>query len=164
MLFRYSSTEMINSLRPTGSGPFRVSEAANLALHALTVMAAGPGPSHRTREIAARLNASTAHLAKVMVALDHAGLVAGTRGPAGGYRLTRPASRISLKEVYEAIEGPMEAPGCLFEEPVCSTRKCVLSDYFGGLNREVVRKLARTRLTDLTQAFGGKNGKQAQNH
>jgi Rrf2 family protein len=150
---------MTNSRRQNGSGPFRVSEAANLGLHALAVIAAGPEPSHRTREIAARLKASVAHLAKVMVALDHAGLVVGTRGPAGGYRLARPASRIFLKEIYEAIEGPMQARECLFGEPVCEAEGCVLSKYFGGLNREVIRKLARTRLTDLVKEFGGNNGK-----
>jgi len=150
---------MTNTRHHSGSGPFRVSEAANLGLHALAVIAAGPQPSHRTREIAARLKASVTHLAKVMVALDHAGLVVGTRGPAGGYQLARPASRISLKEIYEAIEGPMQARACLFGEPVCEAGGCMLSKYFGGLNREVIRKLARTRLTDLVKEFGGKNGK-----
>jgi Rrf2 family protein len=150
---------MINKRRHNGSGPFRVSEAANLGLHALAVIAAGPEQSHRTREIAARLKASVTHLAKVMVALDHAGLVVGTRGPAGGYRLARPASRVSLKEIYEAIEGPMQARACLFNEPVCDTEGCVLSNYFGKLNREVMRTLERTRLTDLVKEFGGKNGK-----
>jgi Rrf2 family protein len=145
--------------RQNGSGPFRVSEAANLGLHALAVIASGPEPVARTREIAVRLKASAAHLAKVMVALEHAGLVAGTRGPAGGYRLMRPASRISLKEIYEAIEGPMQARACLFGEPVCKAGGCALSGYFGRLNRDVMRTLGRTRLTDLVGEFGGKNGK-----
>jgi len=150
---------MINSHHQNGSGPFRVSEAANLGLHALAVIAAGPEPVARTREIAARLKASAAHLAKVMVALEHAGLVTGTRGPTGGYRLVRPASRISLREVYEAIEGPMRARSCLFGKPVCNAGGCVLSEYFGKLNREVIRTLERTRLTDLLKEFGGKDGK-----
>lgn len=150
---------MANTGRQNGSGPFRVSEAANLGLHALAVIAAGPEPVARTREIAVRLKASAAHLAKVMVALEHAGLVAGTRGPAGGYRLMRPASRISLKEIYEAIEGPMQARACLFGEPVCEAGGCALSGYFGRLNRDVMRTLGRTRLTDLVKEFGGKNGK-----
>jgi hypothetical protein len=53
----------------------------------------------------------------------------------------------------------MQARACLFGEPVCETGGCMLSKYFGGLNREVIRKLARTRLTDLVKEFGGKNGK-----
>jgi Rrf2 family protein len=150
---------MSNTGRQNGSGPFRVSEAANLGLHALAVIAAGPEPTCRTREIAARLKASAAHLAKVMVALEHAGLVTGTRGPAGGYRLNRPARQISLREIYEAVEGPMQARACLFGEPVCSAGGCALSGYFGKLNRDVMRTLERTRLTDLVKEFGEKNGK-----
>ena len=150
---------MTNRGHQSGSGPFRVSEAANLGLHALAVIAAGPEPIARTREIAARLKASAAHLAKVMAALEHAGLVTGTRGPTGGYRLNRPARQISLREIYEAVEGPMRARACLFSEPVCEAEGCALSNYFGKLNREVMRTLQRTRLTDLVKEFGGKNGK-----
>lgn len=150
---------MINKTRSGGSGPLRVSEAANLAIHALAVMAASHDPLTRTREIAARLKASLAHLAKVMATLERAGLVAGTRGPAGGYRLARPASRVSLKEVYEAVEGPISARSCLFGEPVCEADGCVLSDYFGRLNRELARKLARLKVSDLVGEFGGENGK-----
>ena len=150
---------MTNNPRPNGSGPFRVSEAANLGLHALAVIAASSEPVTRTREIAARLKASAAHLAKVMVALEHAGLVTGTRGPAGGYRLNRPARQITLREIYEAIEGPMQARECLFGEPVCKAGGCTLSGYFGKLNRDVMRTLERTRLTDLVKEFGGNNGK-----
>jgi Rrf2 family protein len=155
----YSYTEMTNNPRQGGSGPFRVSEAANLGLHALAVIAAGPDPVARTREIALRLKASAAHLAKVMVALEHAGLVTGTRGPTGGYRLNRPARQISLREIYEAVEGPMQARSCLFGEPVCEAGGCALSGYFGRLNRDVIRTLERTRLTDLVKEFGGKDGK-----
>jgi Rrf2 family protein len=150
---------MINRGHQSGSGPFRVSEAANLGLHALAVIAAGPEPVARTREIAARLKASAAHLAKVMVALEHAGLVTGARGPAGGYRLNRPPRQITLREIYEAVEGPIQARACLFGEPVCAKGSCALSDYFGKLNRDVVRTLERTRLTDLVKEFRGQNGK-----
>ncbi len=150
---------MTNNPRSGGSGPFRVSEAANLGLHALAVIAAGPEPVARTREIAARLNASAAHLAKVMMALEHAGLVTGTRGPAGGYRLNHPARQTTLRQIYEAIEGPMQARECLFGEPVCARGGCTLSGYFGKLNRDVMRTLERTRLTDLVKEFGGNDGK-----
>jgi Rrf2 family protein len=150
---------MANIHRPSNPGPFRVSEAANLALHALAVVAASPDPVTRTREIAARLKASAAHLAKVMGALERAGLVYGARGPAGGYCLARPAARITLKEIYEAVEGPLQQKVCLFGEPVCDSEGCNLSEYFGKLNREVARTLARTRLTELAKEFGADNEK-----
>jgi len=36
------------------------------------------------------------------------GILKSTRGVDGGYSLTRPADKVSLLEVIEAIDGPME--------------------------------------------------------
>jgi len=53
----------------------------------------------------------------------------------------------------------MQARACLFGEPVCRRGGCALSVYFGKLNRDVIRTLEHTRLTDLVKEFGGKSGK-----
>ena len=65
------------------------------------------------------LSASEAHLAKVLQRLAKAGLVTGTRGPGGGFRLTRPAKEISAREVYEAIEGRLQVERCMVGKPLC---------------------------------------------
>jgi Rrf2 family protein len=141
------------------SNLFRVSEAANLALHASAVLAGTGNRLVRTLEIAAGLKASTAHLAKVLGALERAGLVTGTRGPSGGYRLNRPAERISLKEVYEAIEGPLAVGKCLFGVPVCNGDRCILGGFFEKVNRQVADKLSKTRLSETVVRIGVKRGK-----
>jgi Rrf2 family iron-sulfur cluster assembly transcriptional regulator len=46
-------------------------------------------------------------LAKIFQALAKAGVVKSRRGAKGGFSLRRPASDITVKEVIEAIEGPM---------------------------------------------------------
>lgn len=150
----------MSNKRPAGS-LFRVSEAANLALHATAALAGGDGQMARTRELAAGLRVSEAHLAKVMMTLERAGLVTGTRGPAGGYRLARPAERISLAEVYEAVEGPLAGGRCIFGIPVCNGRGCLLGGYFGRVTREAVAKLRKTKLSALAVATGGNRGKKA---
>ena len=48
-----------------------------------------------------------ATVAKILKTLAHAGIVAGARGAAGGYRLARAASAISVAEVVAAIDGSM---------------------------------------------------------
>jgi len=125
----------------------------------MAVLAGNPRAVLRARAIAERLGASAAHLAKVLSALERAGLVTGARGPTGGYQLARAASRVSLKDIYEAVEGPMAVRACLFGEPVCRRGGCTLSEHFGRLNRDVVRMLGRTRLTNLVKQFGEENGK-----
>jgi Rrf2 family iron-sulfur cluster assembly transcriptional regulator len=143
------------------SEPYAVSEAANLALHGMALLAGRPGDHVTARNIARALAVSEAHLAKVMGRLERAGLVTGLRGPAGGYRLARPAREIFLNQIFEAVEGKIEARPCLFGIPVCDGSGCALGDYFGAVNRRVADKLARTRLSDIKVSFGGTNAHQS---
>lgn len=50
-------------------------------------------------EIAGSREISRTLIAKILAILSRAGLVAGTPGPSGGYRLARPAAEISLLDV-----------------------------------------------------------------
>jgi Rrf2 family protein len=60
-----------------------------------------------------------ATVAKVLKALAHAGVVAGARGAAGGYRLARPATTISVAEVVAAIDGAIGLTQCTTHTPSC---------------------------------------------
>lgn len=143
---------------------FKVSEASSLGLHAALLLAKANGARLRIRDIARALGASEAHLAKVMGRLEDSGLVKGTRGPAGGYALARPAREVTLRRVYEAVEGPVTAERCVFGVPVCDGRGCALGGFFRGVNRQVVDKLSRTRLSDVKIPIGVKNETKAQDN
>lgn len=140
------------------SNLFHVSEAANLALHAMALLAGTGDRLLRTQDIAERLKASAHHLAKVMANLERAGLVQGVRGPSGGYRLARPAERIALKAVFEAIEGPMRVGKCMFGMPVCGGRGCILGGFFKDVNQQVADKLSGTMLSEIVLKMGTKHG------
>jgi Rrf2 family protein len=58
--------------------------------------------------IAKAQDVSPLFLAKVFQALAKAGVVKSHRGVKGGFSLGRAASQITIKEVIEAIEGPIE--------------------------------------------------------
>lgn len=132
------------------SSILRVSEAATLALHATAVMAGARGERVTARRMASALGVSEAHLSKVLQRLSRAGLVRGTRGPRGGFRLTRPARQISLREVYEAVEGSLEVGHCLLGVPVCGQKKkCPVGGLFERLGRETIHVLGKTSLNDF---------------
>jgi Rrf2 family protein len=80
------------------------SEYACLAVLALARQGAGSRPL-RIREISGAYGIPERYLVQILLQLKGAGLVASTRGAAGGYRLARDASRISLGEVLSAIDG-----------------------------------------------------------
>ena len=81
-------------------------EGLEWAVHACTLLA--PLPPDRAlpaRALAAYFALPEAYMAKQMQKLSAAGLVETRRGRKGGYALARPADRITLLEITEAVEG-----------------------------------------------------------
>jgi Rrf2 family protein len=52
---------------------------------------------------------STKFMSLVLMRMTQAGLIASKRGTAGGYKLARPAAEVSLLDVIEAVDGPLDA-------------------------------------------------------
>lgn len=134
------------------AGIIRVSEAATLGLHALAILARAGGRLISTREIAADLDVSEAHLAKVLQRLEKQGLVRGKRGPAGGFALSRQPGAYSLGVIYEAIDGPLQSRECLLGQPLCSAQ-CPLGSVLKKTEREISRKLNKTTLAEFARKF-----------
>lgn len=59
---------------------------------------------------------SLGYLEQLAARLRKAGLVEGTRGVRGGYRLTTPPSQITVGHVLRALEGPIVPVGCVSED------------------------------------------------
>ena len=136
----------------------RMSEAASLGLHAMALLAKEPGCVCSTREIAGTLNVSEAHLAKVMQRLARSGYASSVRGRRGGFALAGDGDP-TLLELYEAIEGALEQPGCLLGIPVCDGEVCILGGLLEDTGRRVRDYLAETRLSGLARVYAG--GKDA---
>jgi len=128
---------------------WKISEAASIAMHAMTMLAASMDRKVTTREIASTLDVSEAHLSKVLQRLAKANLVKAVRGPRGGFELVKPGDEITLLEVYEAIEGPLAPQDCLFSERICDGSKCILGGLLETVDREVKGYLDKTRLSEL---------------
>jgi Rrf2 family protein len=61
----------------------------------------------QVRVIGERQRIPERFLEQIFQRLRKADLVRGKRGPGGGYVLARPASEISLRDILEAVEGPL---------------------------------------------------------
>lgn len=86
----------------------KISAKAEYACMALLALARqGPdSPPMRIREISESYGIPERYLVQILLRLKGAGLVASTRGAAGGYQLAQPASAISVGHVLAAIDGP----------------------------------------------------------
>ncbi len=127
-----------------------ISEAASLGLHAAAVLAGCGGEPMTTAQIASELRVSEAHLAKVLQRLSRNGIVRGTRGPGGGFVLTRDPAKTTLRRIYEAVEGKLDTRRCLFDRPVCGRASCPLGKIIEEASETIVRGLEETTLEEFT--------------
>jgi Rrf2 family nitric oxide-sensitive transcriptional repressor len=135
------------------SSILRISEAANLGIHALVYLAlADDGERHAAAVIAKTLGASESHLAKVMQRLVSADMVRSTRGARGGFTLIADPKRTSLLAVLEAIDGPMTHSGCLLGRETCLVQACWLSELEHDAIGLVRKHLGSVTLADVAES------------
>ena len=91
---------------------------------------------------------------KLVSRLSSAGLIESTRGTGGGFRLSRPPSAISLADIVEAVEGPIQLTSCVEG----SRHDCAIEGAFqvrphwGIVNEAVRGALAGVSLAHLSRA------------
>jgi Rrf2 family protein len=112
-------------------------------------MAGKNGERFCATTLAEMIQASEAHLSKVMQRLVKAGLIKSNRGPGGGFTIAKRLMDISLMDIYEAIEGSFPSENCLFDNHVCGRKKCALGDFLSNINKECKDYFQNTKLGDL---------------
>jgi Rrf2 family protein len=121
------------------------------------LMMAPTGEYRSAREIAARHNIPPALMAKLLQRLARKGLVASHHGIKGGYQIARPASEINLRQIIEALEGPVTIVDCRH----ASSEECRRAGTCDGcrpgraVQKKIAEVLERTTLRDLALLQGG---------
>jgi DNA-binding IscR family transcriptional regulator len=110
-------------------------------------------PTLTSARIAASLDSNPALVRRSLAPLREAGLVVTGRGPGSGWRLARPADRITLREIHEAIgQTPafdLHAHEPNQECPVGFGIRPVLSSVYADVERAVAERLEQTTVADL---------------
>lgn len=92
------------------------------------------------------------YLEHILQALKRARVLASGRGARGGYRLARPAARITVAEIVRLMDGPLaptESVSRYFYEPTPIEKEKSLTRLFRDIRDYVAGKLERTTLADL---------------
>lgn len=111
--------------------------------------------SSRIGDIARRRAAPPAFLAKIVRDLVRAGLLKSFRGRKGGVSLARPASRISVLQVIEAVDGPLALNRCVPKGGGCPlSRSCPARPLWARLQEIVVRELQAATIEALLPKAG----------
>jgi Rrf2 family protein len=93
-------------------------------------------------------------MARIVAQLAQAGLVLTYLGRDGGLQLPRPASKITIKDVVEAFEGPILLSECMQAkgEDDCPFRvNCPVSSKWVRVQVAMMREMASISFADLAQ-------------
>lgn len=143
-------------LQPQG---WRVlSHSADYALRAVLYLAQREGGGLiPANEMAEALAVPQRYLGKVLNTLAHAGTLASTRGPRGGFRLTKPADHLTLAEVvapFDAIGEPLQ---CLLHHRPCSmVEPCAAHDDWQSIANQLRDFFQQMTVGALLRNGGGK--------
>lgn len=101
------------------------------------------------RVIAGRMRISGHFLPHVLRDLARAGLVEGTVGRGGGYRLTRTTAAISILDIVQAVERD-EPSRCVIRGGPCSLDgTCTVHEVFAGARAATLAHLSGTSLASV---------------
>src|SRR6184192_3891760 len=131
----------------------KLTRASSYALHAVAYMSQQksdrPVASHK---IAQERGIPERFLLKVLKPLVSARVLASVKGPNGGYRLARAPAEVTMLEVVEAVDGPMQGGRT-------DTRRDNLDQRIDMICRDVTEKLRRqldkVHITELTGKGNG---------
>ena len=139
------------------SSLMNIGRRVDYAVRALTYLAAQPQDRIvPRREIQTKQDIPAHFLSKIMKQLASGGLVESYMGARGGFRLRKPASDISVRTVYECLEGPLLLMECLGEDGnvCCYHRVCNQISVWGEAQRLLGSYLAEVSIGQITHKMG----------
>ena len=95
-------------------------------------------------------------LLKLLRKLIDSGIIKSYRGVNGGYALNKLPEKITLKDVVEAIDGPISVNRCLIDPEFCNAKQkgtCEIHRALAGVQQKLLNELEKINFKDL------KNGK-----
>ncbi|MBW6513493.1 MAG: Rrf2 family transcriptional regulator [Candidatus Syntrophosphaera sp.] len=124
-----------------------VNTRTEYALRALLEIHASEAGSISAHMICKLQSLPKKYVEHLLSSLKNAGLISSSAGSKGGYILARPAEKISLYDIMEAVDDHAMELNCGMDKQYCLGTKCVLKPVFRDL-AEKQRKLFRTYTLD----------------
>jgi Rrf2 family protein len=139
----------------------RLSKRGEYGLRAMITLAEpapkGDSPAMlQIREISEREQISSKFLEQILLTLKNAGLLHSKMGVGGGYYLARPASEITLGQIFRILDGPVAPIRCVsqmaYESCGCPDEEtCGLRLVMSDVRNSIADILDNTSLADVTK-------------
>ena len=129
----------------------QITRQADYAVRAMLYLShIGTTQRAATSEVAKEQHIPPSFLAKIISQLSIAGLLHTSRGARGGVSLAREPKEITLLEVVEAIDGPIQLNECVGETSTCTfDQDCPLRPVWCDAQEDLVKRLRGTNFEQL---------------
>ena len=129
----------------------QLTRAADYGVRVMIYLAAlPPGERVLLPAIVQATSAPDSFLSKVLQALARTQMITSRRGPAGGFEIAPAGRRASMKDVIEAIDGPLYLNVCLRQGRSCSRKHwCPAHPVWARAQSALLEVLGSAVISDL---------------
>ncbi len=131
----------------------QLTRAADYAVRVMIFLAGVPGPERISLpQIVKATGAPESFLSKVLQALTRAELITSQRGPAGGFEISPMGRRVSMREVVEAIDGPISLNVCVSQRRACARQDwCPAHLVWAQAQEALLQVLSTAMISDMAE-------------
>lgn len=97
-------------------------------------------------------------LEQLFAGLRRAGLLSSQRGVGGGFAFNRPPDQITVLDVVEVLDGPIEPAACTGDEPCRRRPDCSVGDVWVRSKLALEEVLAGVTIQELAEAETARDG------
>jgi len=116
----------------------------------MAFLAEQSGKSVETAKVAEETDVPPVYLRKIFQSLARSGLVRTTAGSGGGVCLTSKPADVTLKDIIEAVEGPISLSDCIEHSSVCPrSARCKTNRCLSGIQTRIQQEFSSHTLADL---------------
>jgi len=102
------------------------------------------------RQLSEKYSISRKYLERIFCDLENCGIVEGKRGPKGGYKLSKPPSEITLKDIIKSLEKEVKVMDCEGIRLQCPfNENCKIIPFWKNLNKLIENYLASVTLEQI---------------
>lgn len=137
-------------MRLTTKGRYAVTAMLDLSLNY------GSG-SITLADISDRQSISLSYLEQLFSRLRKHGLVSSTRGPGGGYQLSRPADEITVLDVITAVDEKVDSTACEGKANCQGDEQCLSHELWTSLSEQIQNYLGGITLGHVVENYQSSN-------
>lgn len=131
-----------------------VTRRSDLAIRALLALTEGRDRT-KAADLAGKVGTTKGFLTQVMHPLVRHGWVRSDPGPTGGYAADFEPASVSVLDVIEAIEGPVDTGRCVLEDRSCAAAgTCALHRPWSRARGNLIEELGSQSLESLLSPVG----------